>query len=202
MVNARIKLIASIDLLLAASFGLILPILPIFLVERINGATIFNVALAYSIFLISKAFFGWIFALFMSHEKVSTRAKGGLFFGSILITLTPIVYLYSIEITHIYLAQILLGLGFGFLKTSWMYLTHQTIEELLHETLLNIHGYILTFCLAMVAIFGGFIAYNYGYTLLFYTMFGLGLLATILSIVFLMTKNNPTKNKSKRKIRK
>ncbi len=198
MVNSRIKLIAAIDLVLAASLGLILPILPIFLMDRITDATIFTIALAYSIFLTAKAFFGWIFALFMSHEKTSARAGGGLFFGSLFIALTPIAYLYSDQMSHIFLAQILLGLGFGFLKTSWMHITRQTIEEFLHETLLNIHGYILTFCLAIAAIFGGFIAYNYGYAPLLYTMSGLSFLAAILSLIFSIIKNKPTVVKRKK----
>ncbi len=198
MVTSRIKLIAAIDLVLAASFGLILPILPIFLMDRIEDATIFTIALAYSIFLIAKAFLGWIFALFMSHEKTTSRAGGGLFAGSVFIALTPIAYLYSTEMSHIFLAQVLLGLGFGFLKTSWMYLTRQTVEELLHETLLHIHGYILTFCLAMAAALGGFIAYNYGYTPLLYTMSALGFTAAILSAFFSLIKTKPITNKKKR----
>jgi MFS family permease len=197
MVTSRVKLIAAIDLTLAASFGLILPILPLFLIYRIPDATIFTIALSYSIFLTAKAFLGWVFALFMSHEKTDTRAKGGLIAGSLFIALTPIAYLNSTAMAHIFLAQILLGLGFGFLKISWMHLTHQTIEELLHETLLHIHGYILTFSLAIAAVLGGFIAYNYGFNILFYTMALIGALATILSIIFTATKE-PRKQKTKK----
>ncbi|MDF1497242.1 MAG: MFS transporter [Patescibacteria group bacterium] len=203
MVTNQAKLLAATDIILAGAFGLILPILPIFLIDRISGATLLTIALSYSIFLTAKAFFGWVFGLFLTHGDYISRIKSGLFFGSLLITATPIAYLYATNIGHIFLAQILLGLGFAFMKTSWMHLTHQTIEEFFHETLLHIHGFILTFCLAIAAALGGFISYNYGYETLLYTMTSLGLLATILSIIFSFSKDKkPAKRKTtKRKSR-
>ncbi len=203
MVTNRAKLLAATDLILASTFGLILPILPIFLIDRISDATLLTIALAYSIFLTSKALFGWIFSLFLTHGDYMLRIKSGLFFGSLIIAATPIAYLYATSMAHIFLAQIALGLGFAFMKTSWMHLTHQTIEEFFHETLLHIHGFILTFCLAIAAALGGFISYNYGYVPLLLTMTGFGLIATFLSIIFSFSKDKkPAKQKTtKRKSR-
>lgn len=196
MVTHKAKLLAATDLILASAFGLILPILPIFLIDRIPGATLLTVALTYSFFFVSKAFFSWVYELFLMHGEYLKRIKSGLFFGSLLITITPIIYLYATEMTHIFLAQMILGLGFAFLKTSWMHLTHQTIEKFFHETLLHAHGFVLTFCLAIAAAAGGFIAYNFGYNALLYTMTGLGFLATFLSVIFTSIKiKKPAKRK-------
>jgi MFS family permease len=198
MVTKRAKLLAATDLILAGAFGLILPILPIFLIDNISDATLLTIALSYSIFLTAKAFFGWIFELFLTHGDYILRIKSGLFFGSLFITLTPIAYLYATSMSHIFLAQMLLGLGFAFMKTSWMHLTHQTVENFFHETLLHAHGFILTFCLAIAAAVGGFIAYNYGYETLLQTMTGFGLVATFLSIIFSFSKDNKPAKKRKK----
>jgi MFS family permease len=200
MVTTRAKLLAATDLILASAFGLILPILPIFLMDRIANATLLTVALSYSIYFVSKAFFSWTFGLFLTHGDYLLRIKSGLFFGSLLIAITPILYLYSVNMSHIFLAQAILGLGFAFLKTSWMHLTHQTIEEFFHETILHAHGFILTFCLAIAAAVGGFIAYNFGYTILLHTMTTLGFIATFLSIIFMSIKDKkPAKRKAAKK---
>jgi MFS family permease len=200
MVTKRAKLLAATDLILASAFGLILPILPIFLIDKISNATLLTVALAYSIFLTAKAFFSWIFGLFLTHGDYMLRIKSGLFFGSLFIAITPIAYLFSTNMSHIFMAQILLGLGFAFMKTSWMHLTHQTIEDFFHESILHIHGFILTFCLAIAAAVGGFLAYNYGYTILLHTMAALGFIATFISILFATSKDKqPAKKKTSKK---
>ncbi|MBD3281477.1 hypothetical protein GF391_01900 [Candidatus Uhrbacteria bacterium] len=199
MVKHRAKLLAATDLILASAFGMILPILPIFLMDRITDATLLTIALSYSFFFVSKAFFSWIFSLFLSHGDYLARIKSGLFFGSLLITITPFLYFISSDMTHIFLAQIVLGLGFAFLKTSWMHLTHQTIEEFFHETILHVHGFILTFCLALAAAIGGFIAFHFGFALLLEIMIGFGLIATIFSVIFAFTKEKkPSKRKKKK----
>jgi len=200
MVTLRAKILAATDLILASAFGMILPILPIFLIEKIDDATILTIALAYSIFFVSKAFFSWIFGLFLTHGDYFKRIRSGLFFGSLLITVTPIIYLYATSMTHIFLGQIVLGLGFALLKTSWMHLTHQTVEEFFHETILHAHGFILTFCLAIAAAVGGFIAYNFGFTILLHSMTALGFIATFLSIIFGGVKDKKsTKTRRKKK---
>lgn len=195
MVTNRAKLLAATDLLLAGSFGLLLPLLPIFFAQRIQGATLLTIALAYSVYFTSKAFFSWVFELFLTHGEYLKRIKGGLFFGSVLIAITPLLYLISKDISHIFLAQIVLGLGFAFLKTSWLHLTHQTLDKFFHDTLLHAHGYILTFALGIAAALGGFIAYNYGFNSLLYLMTCVGAIAAILSIVFAFTKEKKSRKR-------
>ncbi len=197
MVTHRAKLLAATDLILVSAFGMLLPILPIFLIERIAGATLLTIALTYSLFFLSKALFSWIFDLFLMHGDYITRIKSGLFFGSLLIALIPVIYLSATNITHIFIAQIILGLGFALLKTSWMHLTHQTIEKFFHETLLYAHGFILTFCLGIAAALGGFLAYNYGYDTLLQTILGFSLVATLLSLLFIFTKEKKIRKRKK-----
>ena len=197
MVTHRAKLLAATDLILVSAFGMLLPILPIFLIERIAGATLLTIALTYSLFFLSKALFSWIFDLFLMHGDYITRIKSGLFFGSLLIALIPVIYLSATNITHIFIAQIILGLGFALLKTSWMHLTHQTIEKFFHETLLYAHGFILTFCLGIAAALGGFLAYNYGYDTLLQTILGFSLAATLLSLLFIFTKEKKIRKRKK-----
>jgi len=197
MVTHKAKLLAAIDLMLAGSFGLILPILPLFLVSRFADATLLTVALTYSVYLTAKAIFGWVFELFLAHGDYIKRIKSGLFFGSLIISIVPLAYLEAANMSHILIIQVGLGLGFALLKTSWMHLSHQTVVDFFHEMLLHAYGFLLTFCLAIAAALGGFIAYNYGFTALLYLMSGLGFTATFFSIIFAAAKDKkPAKKKA------
>jgi hypothetical protein len=113
--NGKLKSLLAIDLLITSSYGLILPILPLFIIERVSGANLMTVAIAQSIFLLSQAVFGWIYSNYLHHQETKIRAHGGLIAGSIIVTLVPAIYLLSWEMSFIYLAQMLLGLGLGVL---------------------------------------------------------------------------------------
>ncbi len=186
MKSNPLKILLATDLLIAGAYGLILPIFPLFLMDTMAGATLFTVALAQSIFLLSKINFHWIATNYIEHQQVINRARGGLLTGAIIISLVPALYLLAVDMTLILLIQIFLGLGLGILQASWKILSHEDIKKTDWPTLQANHQHTTIFVMAMTATLGGFTAYNYGYCALMYLMTGIGLLGVLLSAMLII----------------
>ena len=94
----------------------------------------------------------------------------------------PIAYLSSREMTHIFLAQIALGLGFGLVYPAWVWLAREQIAPNYLASVKKMHSLILSLAMAFMAVFGGFVAYQYGYAYLLYLMTVLAACGTVLSL--------------------
>lgn len=188
--NGKIKSLLAVDLLVTSSYGLILPILPLFIIERINGANLMSVAITQAVFLVSQAAFSWIFSNYLHHAQTKIRAHGGLIVGSLVVTLVPAIYLLSWEISLIYLAQILLGLGLGLLYPSWTFLAKDSSQTAHRPKIKKAHSTFLSLSMALAALLGGYVAYEYGYCLLVYMMILIGICGTIMSLVLWTGRNS------------
>jgi MFS family permease len=140
------------DILITGSYGLIMPISPLFMMAQINGADIQTVAIAAAVYLMAQAGFSWIFSTFLQHKQAAKRAHGGLVFGSLIVTLVPVAYLYSTDISHIMLAQVLLGLGFGLIYPAWTWLAKEQVLAEHAKSVKKIHDIYLSLALALLAI--------------------------------------------------
>lgn len=196
MKSNPLKILLIVDLLIAGAYGLILPIFPLFLMDTINGATLFTIALAQSIFLLSKINFHWIATNFIQHVNHVSRARGGLLTGTIIISLAPILYLLATDMTFILLIQIFLGLGMGVLQASWKILSHEDIKKTDWATLQTNHQHTAIFVMALTAALGGFTAYTYGYNALMFLMTSIGSLGVLMSLLLII--KSPVKKNFKK----
>lgn len=187
--NNKLKSLLGVDLLVTSSYGLILPILPLFIMERIEGSSLMSVAIAQAIFLLSQAGFGWIYSNYLNHKQTKIRAHGGLIIGSLIVTIVPAIYLISWEVTLIYLAQILLGLGLGVLYPSWSSLAKDSSQAVHRPQIKKVHSIYLSLSMALAALLGGYVAYEYGFCILIYMMILIGICGTALSLVLWFSKN-------------
>ncbi len=182
MMPTRFRILMVSDILIAGSYGLIMPILPLFMVERVSGTNLQTVAVAQAIYLLSQAGFSWVFGSYQQHKQLAKRSHGGLVVGSIIVTLVPIIYLFSRDISQIFLAQLLLGLGFGLIYPAWTWMAKEEIQEQHLKSVKKIYDVVLSLALAFMAVAGGFVAYRYGFHQLLMLMSALGLCGTVLAI--------------------
>jgi len=182
MIPGRFKILLASDILISGSYGLIMPLLPLFMTDRLSGANLQTVAMAQAIYLLSQAGFGWIYSTYQQHKQPTHRAYEGLVTGSAIIALVPIAYLSSREMTHIFLAQIALGLGFGLVYPAWAWLAKEQIADKHVNSIRKMHSLILSLAMAFMAVLGGFIAYQFGYADLLYLMTVLAACGTVLSL--------------------
>jgi len=158
--NRTIKLLMFSDIFVGTGFGLIDPILAIFIKENLINGTIFAAGLASALFLITKCLVQLPFSKYV--DKHDDKVKW-LILGTFLISLVPIIYIFSKDISSIYIAQIIFGIGSGLVYPTWLGLwsthldkKHESFEWSLYSTFLGIGTAITAAIGATIAEFFGF----------------------------------------------
>ena len=162
--NRTIKLLMIADIFVMTGFGLIDPILAIFIKENLVGGTIFAAGFASTLFLITKSLVQLPFSKYVdSHEH---KVKW-LIIGSLLISLVPFIYIFATNIKYIYAAQIIFGIGSGLAYPTWLSLwsthldrKHESFEWSLYSTSTGIG-------IAFTAAIGAVIAEQLGFKFTF-----------------------------------
>lgn len=160
--NRTIKLLILSDIFVVTGFGLIDPILAIFINDKIIGGTIFTAGIASSLFWIVKSLFQLPVSKYVDKHGFNYSIKlliGSTFF----ISLVPILYIFSKHINLIFLAQIIHGLASGLAYPAWLgiWSTHldkgkESYEWSMYSTLVSVGTAISGAIGAAVAEFIGF----------------------------------------------
>ncbi|PIZ52436.1 hypothetical protein COY27_00380 [Candidatus Woesearchaeota archaeon CG_4_10_14_0_2_um_filter_33_13] len=137
--NKTIKLLMFSDIFFVTGFGLVDPILAIFIKENLAGGTIFAAGLASMMFLLTKSIIQLPFSRYVDEHDDKVK---WLIMGAFLITSVPFIYVFAENIYWIYLAQIVYGLGSGLAYPTWLGLwstnldhKHESFEWSLYSTL-------------------------------------------------------------------
>lgn len=158
--NRMIKILMISDIFVLTGFGLIDPILAIFIKENLYGGTIFFAGLASTLFLVTKSLVQLPFSRYVDNhdDKINW-----LIIGTFLITLTPFIYLSAKTVKYIYLAQFIHGLGSGLAYPTWLGLwsthldkKHESFEWSIYSTFTGIGIAITASIGAAIAQFIGF----------------------------------------------
>ena len=113
------------DIFVFSGFGLISPILAIFIKDDLVGGTILGAGIASAIFLIVHSILQIIFA-----KKFNPKDRlWMILLGTALIAIVPFGYIFSSHIYHIYLIQFIYGVGAGFAYPSWYSLFSSHLEK-------------------------------------------------------------------------
>ena len=173
--NRTILLLTTSDITVLTGFGLIDPILAIFIEKNVVGGSVFTAGIASSIFLITKSLTQLPFSLHI--DRISDHAKRRwLLASTACITTVPFLYVSAHHVSMIFLAQFFLGLGSGFAYSAWLGLwsTHldkgrESFEWSLYSTLVGLGT-------AAAAAIGAAIANRFGFPAV---MFGAGTLSLL-----------------------
>lgn len=124
--NRTIKLLIISDTFLMTGFGLIAPILSIFINSNLIGGTIFMAGLASTIFLITKSVVQLPFSRYVdSHDD---KIKW-LIIGTFLITTVPFIYIFAKHVYVIYIAEVIYGVGCAFSYPVWLGLFSVNLDK-------------------------------------------------------------------------
>jgi len=152
------------DIFVLTGFGLIDPILAIYIKEDLIGGTIFAAGLASMLFLVTKCLVQLPFSKYV--DKHDDKVKW-LIVGAFLVALVPFIYIFAHSIQSIYLAQVLQGIGSGLAYPTWLGLwsthldkKHESFEWSLYSTLTGLGT-------AATAAIGGAIAEFVGFSYTF-----------------------------------
>ena len=158
--NNTIKLLMISDIFVLTGFGLVEPILAIFINDNIVGGSIFSAGLASTLFLITKSVIQLPFSKYVDKHDDKIR---WLIVGTFFIALVPFIYMIADSVWYMYAAQIVYGIGGGLAYPTWLGLfsthldkKHESFEWSLYSTLVGIGVAISAVVGATIAEFAGF----------------------------------------------
>jgi DHA1 family quinolone resistance protein-like MFS transporter len=188
--NKMIRVLMFSDLLIMSGFGLIAPILAIYFKESVQGGSIFAAGLATTIYFVTKSIIQLPFSRYVdAHDHTANF----LFWGTILVSITPFIYFFAKDMNTIYFAQVVLGIGNGVACSCWLGLWsshldkhHESFEWSLYSTTTNTGA-------AVAALIGAFITQKFGFRMAFLFVGGLSILGNILLLQVVEDKKKVTK---------
>ncbi|MEM1535451.1 MAG: MFS transporter [Candidatus Pacearchaeota archaeon] len=110
------KLLILSDFFIFTGFGLVTPIIAIFIKENLVGGSIHAAGIASMIFILIKSILQPTFAYIAqpTHKKIM------LVSGTALIFFVPIIYILSKNVMHIYIASAIYGIGTALAYPPWL----------------------------------------------------------------------------------
>lgn len=124
--NRTIKLLMFSDVFVQTGFGLIDPILAIYIKEDLVGGTIFAAGLASMLFLVTKCLVQLPFSRYVDRHNEKVK---WLILGTLLLSVVPFIYIFAQDIKLIYVAQILFGIGSGLAYPTWLGLWSVNLDQ-------------------------------------------------------------------------
>lgn len=180
--NRTLKLLILSDIFVLSGFGLIAPILSIYINDNLIGGSIFSAGLASAIFLITRAGLQLLF----SYKFNPKDRLWMLRLGTGIIALIPIGYILATNIYHIYIAEFLYGVGAAFAYPTWSSLFTAYLEKGRRGFQYSIYSSAVAIGTALTAAAGAWLAEKIDFKIVFILT---GLIAMVgLLILFKLNK--------------
>lgn len=127
MMNRTMKLLLLSDIFVLTGFGLIQPILAIYINDGgVTGGTMLTAGMASALFMLTKSLVQLPFGHYVDSHAGKER---WLILGTLLMASVPIIYLSANSIYHIYLAELIYGLGSGLAYPTWLGLWSVNLDQ-------------------------------------------------------------------------
>jgi MFS family permease len=127
LMNRTMKLLLLSDIFVLTGFGLIQPILAIYINEGgVAGGTILTAGIASALFMFIKSMVQLPFGHYVDGQDKKTW---WLIAGTVLMTLVPVIYVTAHSIYQVYLAEIVYGLGSGLAYPTWLGLWSANLDR-------------------------------------------------------------------------
>lgn len=160
--DKTLKLLSWSDFFILSGFGLISPILAIFI--NINlGASIFFAGLSTTVLLITRSILQIVFSNYFNPKDRLWL----LDIGSLIIALVPFGYLLSHNIWHFLVVQFLYGVGASMAYPSWNSLWASHTEKGQKGFQWSVYNSIITAGVAITASIGAWLAQVTNFTIVF-----------------------------------
>ena len=181
-IGTLVRRFILLDLLLWGGWGLITPILAVFILQKVGGANLLTIGITSAIYFSINAITQLVSAGFIDEKKGERDDARVLAVGLFLGSLAAFSFLLIENVWHLFLVAALQGLAFGLYSPSWTAIFsrhldsgHYALDWSLDRTAIAIFS-------AITAVAGGAIAEFFG----FETIFGLAGILSFLSCVVIL----------------
>lgn len=169
-INKVIKVLVFSDLFLNAGWGLIGPILAIFIINNIQGGNLRVVGISVGIYLLAKSFLQIPIANYLDINHGEKDDYLAMFLGTLLTAITPIIFIFATMPWHIYVAQGIHALGMAMAIPSWYAIFGRHITKKREALCWSLDSSAIGLGAGISGIVGGSLAQSFGFVPLFVTV--------------------------------
>ena len=181
-INKIIRILVLGDIMFFSAYGLINPIFAIFITNQIAGATIATAGFAATINLLVRAILQMPVARYIDRRKGEKDDFIFMVAGSTLISIVPFAYFFVSTPLHLYLAQVVLGIGGALANPGWYAIFTRHIDKNKEGTEWTLENTGVALAAAGTAAIGGVLAQHFGFHNLFLIVGIVSLLGLIIQI--------------------
>jgi len=181
-VNKVVRILVLGDIMFFSAFGLIGPIFAIFITNQIVGATVATAGFAATINLLARALLQMPVARYIDRRKGEKDDFIFMVAGSTLISIVPFAYFFVSTPLHLYLAQVVLGIGGALANPGWYAIFTRHIDKNKEGTEWTLENTGVALTAAGTAAIGGVLAQHFGFHNLFLIVGIVSLLGLIIQI--------------------
>jgi MFS family permease len=174
--NKIIKTLIFSDILIFASWGLLAPILAIFVVENIEGGTVEVAGIAVGIYWITKSFLQVPIGRYLDRTHGERDDYWFMILGLAIASVAPLLFLLSSQPWHIYGLQVVHAAGMALAIPSWGGIFTRHIDRGLEAASWSTESSALGLGVGIAGITGGIVAEQLGFAPLFVGVSILGFL--------------------------
>ena len=192
-INKVIKILIASDVALMSGLGLVAPIFAIFLTEKIHGGNIEVVGYAMAIYWITRSLIVIPFGRYLDKNHGEKDDVLFIVVGNILVALVFFGYIFSSLPWHIYLCQIIYGIGIAMNIPGYTAIFTRHIDKGMEAFDWSVRSSFIGIGSGITSALGGIIAYRFGFLTLFVAI---GIFLFISSFLpLLIMKEISSKNK-------
>lgn len=181
--NKVIKVLIFSDFFLLSGWGLISPILAIFMTQQINGGDVKVAGVAVGIYWLVKSVLQVPVGKYLDRNHGEKDDFLFLFLGTLLVGLVPIGYIFAKEVWHLYFLQIFQAVAMSMAIPAWGGIFIRHIDKGKEAFSYSVESTSISVGTGVASIIGGTIAKNFGFTPLF---IGVGVLNIIAAVLLLL----------------
>ena len=191
-INKIIKVLMLSDFIIITAFGFIGPIFAIFITDKIKGGTIETVGFASAIYWVAAVLTRLPIARYIDKTKSEKDDFYFMIFGSLLIAVVPFLFIASTKIWHIYLIQMLYGLGYSLRLPGWYGMFTRHIDKGREGYEWSFDSLISGVGSGAAAAFGGIMAFRLGFEVLFILVGAISILgsAVLIFLYYIIEPNH------------
>lgn len=179
-INRIIKILVYHDLVLFLGWGLVAPILAIFVVENVKGGTVEVAGIAFGIYWVLKSIIQIPLGRYLDKKDGEKDDYYFLVSGSLLAGFASFGFVFATFPWHLYCIQIVYAIGMAAAVPGWCGIFTRHIDRGKEAQSWAWDSSALGVGAGVGGVIGGIIAKSFGFNLLFVAMGVLGILSAVL----------------------
>jgi len=182
-INKIIKILIAADLMFLTASGFITPVFAIFLVGSIHGGSAQLAGTAVAIYWLTKSVLRLPIAYYLDKNRGEDDDFYSMIIGFLIYTVAHYLYLFASLPLHIYLIQLLMGIGGAFAFTPWYGFFSRHIDKYHENFEWSVEVSLAGFGVAGAGFASGIIADKFGFAPLFVISGTVSLIGTLLLLL-------------------